>query len=128
MRINFYEPWIDKLELNYVNKCIRSKIISGINGPIINRFEKNFSKFIKIKYSSTVANGTVGLHLALLALNIGKNDEVIVPDFTYIATANCVKYVGAKIKIVDINKYDWQICLDDLRKKISKSTTNLLKL
>lgn len=122
MRINFYEPWIDKLELNYVNKCIRSKIISGINGPIINRFEKNFSKFIKIKYSSTVANGTVGLHLALLALNIGKNDEVIVPDFTYIATANCVKYVGAKIKIVDINKYDWQICLDDLRKKISKST------
>ena len=56
------------------------------------KFEKKFSQFIKIKYSLSVVNGTTALHLALLSLDIKKNDEVIVPTTTFIAPVNAIKY------------------------------------
>ena len=73
---------------------LKSKLISS-NGSL-KSFERSFLNFTKIKFCTTTSNGTVALHLALRILNIKKGDQVIVPSFTYIASVNCIKYVGAQ--------------------------------
>jgi len=88
------EPNITKIEKEYMQEAIDSTWISS-TGKFINLFENSFSDYLKVKHSISVSNGTVALHLALLALGIGEGDEVIVPNFTYIATANAVMYTGA---------------------------------
>ena len=95
-----YEPLIGRDEKKLVNDCLNSNWISS-RGKYIEKFEKKFSDFIKIKHSITVSNGTAALHLALLALDIKKNDEVIVPTFTYISPVNSIKYIGSKVKFID---------------------------
>lgn len=63
-------------------------------GKFITQFENSFSEFVGVKHSVAVCNGTVAIHVALLALGIGDGDEVIVPSFTYIASVNAIKYTG----------------------------------
>ena len=116
-----YEPITGRDEKKFVNDCLNSNWISS-KGKYIEKFEKRFSNFIKIKYSITVSNGTAALHLALLALNIKKNDEVIVPTFTYISPVNAIKYVGAKVKFIDSKLKTWQIDETKLEKMITKKT------
>ena len=84
----------------YLNQCIDSNWISS-KGPFVNKFERAFAREAGCEYAVACANGTVALHLALAALGIGPGDEVIVPSFTMIATANAVTYTGATIKLVD---------------------------
>ena len=85
--IPLYKPLISKNEIKNVNACLKSSWISS-KGIYIKKFEKKFSSFTKIKHSISVSNGTCAIHLALVALGVKKNDEVIVPSFTYIATVN----------------------------------------
>jgi len=66
------------------------------NGPQLIHFEKNFSLFLNTKFSSGVNSATSALHLCLRALGISQGDEVIVPTFTFVATANVIDYCGAK--------------------------------
>ena len=75
-----------------------------------------------IQYASAVSNGTVALHLALLALGIGPGDEVIVPTLTYIAPVNAIAYVGATPVFVDSDKDTWQMDMDDVERKITDKT------
>ena len=72
-----YEPLLGKDEKKFVHDCLKSNWISS-KGKYISKFEKKFSKFLNIIYSLSVSNGTAALHLALLALNL-KKDEIIVP-------------------------------------------------
>jgi len=116
-----YEPITGRDEKKFVNDCLNSNWISS-KGKYIKKFEKRFSNFIKIKYSITVSNGTAALHLALLALNITKKDEVIVPTFTYISPVNAIKYIGAKVKFIDSKLKTWQIDETKLEKMITKKT------
>src|SRR5512139_482576 len=95
-----YQPNLSGNEKKYVQECLDSTWISS-KGKFIKQFENDFSKFTGIKNSVSVSNGTVALHVALLALGIGKNDEVIVPTFTYIASVNAIFYTGAKPVFVD---------------------------
>ena len=99
-KIRLYDPIIGSQEKKYVLDCLNSKWISS-KGKYINKFENKFAKFIKIKHAISVVNGTAALHLALLALDINKNHEVIVPSFTYIAPVNAIKYVGANVRFID---------------------------
>jgi len=99
-------------EEKYVVDAIRSTWISS-TGPYVERFEQEFSHMCNAEYAIPVSNGTVALHLALLALGIGSGDEVIVPSLTYIATANAVRYVGAEPVFVDVDKNTW--CIDPLK-------------
>ena len=85
------KPEITFSDEAYVNEAVRSGWVSSL-GEFINKFEKNFSNFCNTKYALTVSNGTVGLHLYLVALGIKHGDEVIIPDLTFIATANAVSY------------------------------------
>jgi perosamine synthetase len=92
----------------YVNDCLDTTWISSA-GKYINAFEQGFAKFCGVKHALTVANGTVALHLPLLAMGIQPGDEVIVPTFTYVATANCVTYVGATPVFVDSEPLTWNM-------------------
>jgi dTDP-4-amino-4,6-dideoxygalactose transaminase len=79
---------------------------SFILGPAVARFEQNFARFCEAKHCLGVASGTDALHLICRALNIGPDDEVIVPGFTFIATALGVKLAGATPVLVDVNRAD----------------------
>jgi len=120
-----YQPSLRGNEKKYVDDCLDSTWISS-KGKYIKLFEESFSKFTDIKYSVAVSNGTVALHLALLALGIGEEDEVIVPTFTYVASVNAIKYVNAKPVFVDSDPQSWQINPSKIREKITKKTKAIM--
>jgi len=119
------EPEITEKEINYVNKAVKSGWVSSL-GEFIIKFEEEFSKFIGTKYALTTCNGTTALHLALTSIGIKEGDEVIVPDITFIATANAVKYTGATPVFADIEQDTWCIDPNDIRKKITPKTKAII--
>jgi len=116
------QPSIGQKEIKYVNDAMKSGWVSSI-GDYIDKFESKFAKFCGTKYAVAVSNGTVALHLSLAALNIKRGDEVIVPDLTFIATANAVSYIGAKPVFADIDKET--LCIDP--ESIRRLITNKIK-
>ena len=124
-RIPFFTPEISSDEIKSLNKTVKNGWISS-QGKIIERFEKEFAKFHKIRYALTTSNCTTSLHLSLLSLNIKKDDEVICPNLTFIAPANMIKYTGAKLVLVDVEKDNFCISLKDLKKKITNKTKAIM--
>jgi perosamine synthetase len=124
-KIPVYKPSLTGNEKKYVNECIDTEWISA-KGRFVPLFEEKFSEFIGVKYASTVSNGTIALHLALIALGIGPGDEVIVPTFTYIAPVNSIVYVGAKPVFVDSLANNWQIDPEDVKRKITDRTKAII--
>ena len=119
------EPSLGKEELNLLTKAFKSGWISS-KGEFIEKFENEFARYCGRKYGVAVSNGTVALHLALVALDIGKRDEVIIPDLTFIATANAVTYTGAKPIFVDSHPDYWCIDPEKIEEKISKKTKAII--
>lgn len=119
------EPYIARNQLSYVNDCVKTNWISSL-GKYISVFEEKFSKFIGCDYGICTSNGTTALHLALEALGIGPGDEVIVPDFSFVATANSVLYTGAKPVFVDVNYNDCCINPGLIESKITKKTKAII--
>lgn len=120
-KIPVYQPSLIGKEKEYVMECLDSSWISS-KGEYVGRFEKAFANYIGTKYATSVTNGTVALHLALLALGIGPGDEVIVPAFTYIASVNVITFVGAVPVFVDSVRDSWQMDPQDVKKKITDKT------
>lgn len=120
-----YQPYLSGNEKKYVNECLETTWISS-KGKFIKEFESKFADYLGCKYSTSVSNGTIALHVALLALGIGKGDEVIVPTFTYIASVNSITYTGAKPVFVDSNPVHWQMDNADITKKVTKRTKAIL--
>ena len=89
-------------------------------------FEQRFAKFTGSKYACVVTSGTAGLYLGLLAMNIKNNDDVIVPDLTFIASPNSIQAVGAKPILCDIEKKSLNIDIENLEKKITKKTKAIM--
>ncbi|MBC7629030.1 aminotransferase class I/II-fold pyridoxal phosphate-dependent enzyme, partial [Ferruginibacter sp.] len=83
IKIPVYQPSLSGNEKKYVNDCLDSTWISS-KGKYIESFETSFAKYIGVQHAASVSNGTVAIHLALIALGIGDGDEVIVPTLTYI--------------------------------------------
>jgi perosamine synthetase len=96
-------------EEKYVLDAVRSSWISS-TGPYLARFEEEFAGLCGTRHAVAVSNGTVALHVALVALAIGPGDEVIVPSLTYISSVNVIRYVGATPVFVDVDPLSW--CLD----------------
>lgn len=119
------EPNLEGNELKYVEDCIKTGWISSI-GEYVTRFEEGFSRYCGVKHGVAVANGTVALHLALEALGIKKGDEVIVPSLTFVATANAVKYTGAKPVFVDSEPRTWNINPGKIEEKITEKTRAII--
>jgi len=115
-----YEPWISKDDKQIVNKTLDQTMLTF--GPQLEKFEADFSKYTKAKYAIAVSNCTAALHLSLKVLGIKENDEVIIPDLTFVADANAILACNAKPVIVDINKNDFFLSISNLKKNITKKT------
>ena len=124
-RIPLYEPSLSNDEKRNVLKCLNKNWISS-KGEFIKKFEDSFKKKFNYKFATVTTNGTTALHLSLLSLDIKKNDEVIVPNLTYIAPVNAVKYIGAKPILTDINSKTWLMNTKDILKKINKRTKAII--
>tara|TARA_B100000965_G_scaffold406824_1_gene449212 strand:+ start:6170 stop:7261 length:1092 start_codon:yes stop_codon:yes gene_type:complete len=125
MNIPIYQPYLEGNANKYVNECLESGWISS-KGKFVKKFEEAFSTFLGGGFSTSVSNGTCALHLALLALGIKEGDEVLVPALTYIASVNCIKYIGAKPVLVEVDKDTWNIDTSKIEAKITKNTKAIL--
>ncbi len=103
------EPQLDGNEMEYVMDCIKTNWISSA-GQYITRFESEFSKYCDMPFGVACSSGTTAIHLALASMDIGEGDEVIIPDFTLIVSANMVILAGAKPVLVDVDPRTW--CID----------------
>src|SRR5215213_2533412 len=115
-RIPVAEPVLRGNEKRYVQQCLETGWISG-SGTFVDAFEEQFAAFCNTRYSIAVFNGTVALHLALLPLGIKEGDEVIVPDLTYIASANAVAYCHATPVFADIDPLTWTLDAQSVEQK-----------
>lgn len=119
------EPVLAGNEKKYVNQCLESGWISG-SGSYVEAFEKGFADFCGVDHAVSIVNGTAALHVALLALGIGHGDEVIVPDLTFIASANAVTYCGAQPVFADVDAATWTLDSHDAAAKISARTKAIM--
>lgn len=102
------QPLLGEKELVNVTECILSGWISS-TGRFVTEFEKRCAEYCRVPYAVSASNGTTALHLALLVLDIGPGDEVIVPTLTFIASANAVAHTGAKPVFVDSEPKSWNL-------------------
>ncbi len=105
----FHNPRSAPRERELVLDAVDSGWVSSI-GKYIDEFEAAFARYCGTEFALTVSNGTTGLHLALVALGLGPGDEVIIPDLTFVATANAVAYTGATPVLADIDPDT--LCID----------------
>jgi len=101
MTIPLSQPSIGEREIEYVARVLRSGRLS--QGPVLERFEERFAAYIGARYAVATSSGTSALHLAVKALGIGPQDEVITTSFTFAASVNCLLYEGALPAFVDID-------------------------
>jgi perosamine synthetase len=119
------KPDLAGFEKDYVNQAMAEGWISS-NGRFIEQFEHDFAVFCGVKHAISCCNGTVSLHLILAALGIGPGDEVLVPSFTYIASANAVAYTGAIPILVESDLSTWNLDTDRLEEALSSRTKALI--
>jgi len=91
-------------------------------GPGVEEFEDKFCEYTGAKYAAAISNCTTALHIAMIIAGIGKDDEVICPSMSYIATANCIKYVGAKPVFAEIDPDNYNIDIKHVKKLITDKT------
>ena len=124
IKIPFFLPYVDSKDITEIKKAASAQFLT--NGPKLDIFEQKFKKFTKSKYAIGVSNATAALYLSLKALGIKKNDEVIVPDLTFVATANVVLQVGATPVLVDIDDETLNISTESIIKNISRKTKAII--
>jgi len=119
------QPSITQKEIDFVTDAVKSTWISSL-GKYIDRFEAEFAKFCGTEYAICVSNGTVAIHLALVAQDIGPGDEVIIPNLSFVATANAVLHAGATPVFVDIDPIN--LCIDpaSIEKAITPRTKAIM--
>ena len=125
MFIPLAKPNFGTTEKKLVNQCLDTGWISSI-GSFVDQFSNQFAKTVKTKYALPVSNGTVALHLALIALGIKKGDEVIVPALTFVASANAITYIGAKPMFIDIEHDVFNLDISQIETRITKKTKAIM--
>jgi len=129
LKIPINIPDIGKEEIREVTAVLSEKSLTSSSfegGKRVQQFEKLLSKFVKSKFAVAVNSGTAALQACLYAIDIKPGDEVLVPSFTFVATANSVKSVGAKPVFVDILNDNYTMDPNDLRKKITRRTKAII--
>ena len=125
MKYMIYQPSLTGNEKKYVNECLDSTWISS-KGRFVEEFPKRFAEYIGVRNATGVCNGTVAIQLALAALGLGPGDEVIVPTFTYIASANPILQTGAKVVFCDSLADTWQMDPKDIEERITPNTKAIM--
>jgi perosamine synthetase len=124
-RVPIASPALVGREREYVLDCIDSTWISS-TGKYVTAFEENFAEFCDARHAISCANGTVALHLALLAVGVGPGDEVIVPTLTYVASANAIAYCGATPVLVDSEPESWNLNPECVAEAVTERTKAIL--
>tara|TARA_B100000029_G_scaffold466743_3_gene502493 strand:+ start:68 stop:1216 length:1149 start_codon:yes stop_codon:yes gene_type:complete len=120
--IPYARPKIFKKDIRRVNKVLKSQFLT--TGPEILKFEKKLSSTFKSRYALTSNSATSALHLCCLAMGLSKNDYVWTVSVTFVASANCALYCGAKIDLIDIDPETLNISIKNLEKKLIKAKKN----
>ncbi|NDB92738.1 MAG: DegT/DnrJ/EryC1/StrS family aminotransferase, partial [Nitrososphaeria archaeon] len=124
IKVPFFAPEITDQDRKIVFDALKSPLLT--DGPILRKFEARFSSYIGSKYAIGVSNATSALHLSLRALGIGKGDEVIIPDMTFVATASSVILAGAIPVLADINVDDLNISPSSIKKNLTTKTKAII--
>jgi len=123
--IPLFKIYWDEDCLKEITEVIRSSM-HWATGPKVEEFERAISEYLGVKYALTFNSGTSALHAALLAYKIGEGDRVIVPSFTFIATANAVLFVNAKPVFADIEEETFGLDPNDVNEKIDDKTRAII--
>lgn len=115
---------IDDEDIKAVIETLQSDFLT--TGPKVSDFEKKINEYVGSKYCVAVSNGTAGLHMACFACGIKEGDEVIVSSMTFVASSNCVLYLGGTPVFADIDKETWNIDTEDIKRKITKKTKAII--
>ena len=129
LKIPINIPIVGKEEIAVVTSILKNGALTSAanqGGKHVQNFEKSVTSFVKSKYAIAVNSGTAALQAALYALDIKNGDEVLIPSFTFVATANAVVSTGAKPVFVDILKENYTMDPNDLEKKITKKTRAII--
>ncbi len=113
---------ITNSDIEQVKKVLKSDFLT--QGPVVPKFERNIADYVKSKYAVAVNSATSALHISCLSLDIKKGDIVWTSTNTFVASANCALYCGAKIDLVDININDWNISIENLEEKLVRAKKN----
>ena len=119
MNIEISKPYFDECESKNILEPLQSGWV--VQGKFVKEFENLFASYTKAKYSYATTSCTTALHLALIALDIGLGDKVIIPSFTYIATANAVEQTGAEPIFCDIELDSFNVDVSKLEDIIKKN-------
>ena len=122
--IPFSRPWIDDTEIEAVSQVLASKWIS--TGNRVREFERSFAEYLGVKHAIAVSSCTAALHLSLVVAGIGNDDEVITTPYTFTATAEAIRYVGAKPVFVDIHPDTLNIDTNKIEQAITPRTKAIL--
>lgn len=118
--------WIGDEEKKEIMDVLNSGWIT--TGPKVAQFEKDISKVVNAKYAVAVNSGTAALHCCTLAIDLKPGDEVITTPFTFLASANCIVYTGAKPILVDIKKDTYNIDVNKIKEKITERTKAIIPI
>ena len=121
------EPCLNGNELRYLKQCVESNWISSA-GPFVRDFEARFARAMGCEFGIACSSGTTALHLALAALGVGPGNEVIIPTFTMIATANVVSYTGATPVLVDAEPETWTLDTSQVKSRITARTKAIIAM
>ena len=122
--IPFSRPWIDDTEIEAVSQVLASKWIS--TGNRVREFERAFAEYLGVKHAIAVSSCTAALHLSLVVAGVGNDDEVITTPYTFTATAEAIRYVGAKPVFVDIHPDTLNIDATKIERAITPQTKAIL--
>lgn len=123
-KISWFGPAIDEHEKRLVMDVLDSNYLN--DGNVSRDLEKLIANFVGSKYAVATTSGTAGLAMSLFALGVGPGDEVIVPDFTFVATANAARFIGAKVRLVDIEPQRLALDCNKLLAAITSKTKAII--
>lgn len=114
-------PNLDGNEEEYLRECVRTNFVSSV-GPFVDRFEQLVAEASGARHAVATCSGTTGLHAALTAVGVGRDDLVILPAMTFIATANAVSHCGATPWLFDIENETWTLDVDAVARALERET------
>jgi dTDP-4-amino-4,6-dideoxygalactose transaminase len=126
MKIPITKPFFDEAEKEAGIKPLETGWV--VQGPYVAEFEGMFAEYMGVQYAKATTSCTTALHMALIACGVSKGDEVILPAFTYVASANAVEYTGAKPVFVDIDLKTFNMDTDHLEQAITHKTKAIMPI
>ena len=123
--LSYGSHFIDKKDINAVSKALKNNLITS--GSLVQNFERKISKYLSAKYTTVCNSGTAALHIAFNSIKLSKNDVVLMPAITFIASYSMAKFFGAKVYLVDIDPRTGQITPDTIENCITRNNLKNIK-